>query len=225
MEQRATEAGTELVLDSRKLIVGFVLLIAVCGAFFIIGFMEGKRQAIQARIEPIPSGPATSGTGEVAKGTGTTASAKGTGADPNADRSVREQLDWYKKVQRNDTEPDKTISTAEAAKTVPANQAKKAPAAQPKGASAAPTAPARATLVPARKPSYSVQLGAFRQRHDAEMKAEAVKAKGYECTVEPSKSADPLYLVKVGTYDSRAGAVAMQRKLTKAGFSCFVKTN
>ena len=222
MEQRAAEAGTELVLDNRKLIVGFVLLIAVCGAFFIIGFMEGKRQPIQARILPNPSSPAASGAGE---GAGTTASAKEVGTNPGADKSVREQLDWYKKVQQNDAAPAKTISTAESAKTAPANEAKKAPAAQPKGASVAPAVPAPATLVPSGKASYSVQVGAFRQRHDAEVKAEAVKAKGFECTVELSKSADQLYLVKVGKYDSRAGAVAMQRKLTKAGFSCFVKTN
>jgi hypothetical protein len=47
MTDREPEAGHELVLDNRKLIIAFAVLIAICGAFFVLGFMEGRRQGFQ----------------------------------------------------------------------------------------------------------------------------------------------------------------------------------
>ncbi len=73
--------------------------------------------------------------------------------------------------------------------------------------------------------TYTVQVGAFRQLKEAESKAESVRAKGFECTIVPPGASSEYYLVKVGQFKLRADAKAMQLKLTKAGFSCYVKSN
>jgi cell division protein FtsN len=108
------------------------------------------------------------------------------------------------------------------------------PDAQTKAAKSTPAAetaakgekpPVPVVAVPAAKVSYSVQVGAFRQLSEAEAKVSAVKAKGFDCAIEPPTAGNQLYLVKVGNYAARADALSMQRKLTKAGLSCFIKTN
>ncbi len=221
MEQRSAELGTELVLDNRKLILGFVLLVALCGACFIIGFMEGKRQAIQAKVEAIAPGSLAQAPIEIPSGTAAKIPGKGTEAAPAKDQTVRGQLDWYNSVQRGATETGKAAPKTE---TVPPT-----PGAQTSPATVTPTKgnnpPAPEVRVPAAKVTYSVQVGAFRQLNEAEAKVSSVKAKGFECVIEPPKAPNQLYLVKVGIFVARADAVAMQRKLAKAGFSCFIKTN
>jgi len=101
MAQSSSDSRNEFVLDNRRLIIGFVLLIVICGAFFAVGFMEGKRQVVQARADRPSSGPATipSESGARSGTTSTTNPAKNGPAD---DRSVREQLDWYKTIQGGD---------------------------------------------------------------------------------------------------------------------------
>jgi cell division protein FtsN len=218
MEQRDAESGTEFVLDNRKLIVGFVLLVVICGVFYTIGFMEGKRQAVQPRVErrspgPVPKVP------EVTAGSDSKASITATKTAPVEDRSVREQLDWYKSVQSSEGETRKLGDVTKSAKTAPA-PAQSASTSQPQVAKAAP---AQGTIAPPPKVTYTVQVGAFRQRRDAETKAAALKAKGYASEVDLPQSADQIYLVVVGKFNSRADAVAMQLKLQKDGFSCFVR--
>jgi cell division protein FtsN len=80
-------------------------------------------------------------------------------------------------------------------------------------------------VIPGVRPTYTVQVGAFRQPREAESRAAALKEKGFECLIEAPKTEGQLYTVKVGRFESRAEAVAMQRKLTKVGFSCYIKTN
>jgi len=223
MDQRVTDPGTELVLDNRRLILVFLLLILVCGAFFVIGFMEGKRQAVQPRLQSPPSGsPAPAAEGAT---TESKTADSGSAITPVTSQSVREQLDWYKNVQRDETGAGTrstppvetaTVKSAVAMKNEPPSQAK---APQP------PAKPPAAAIVPDAKAVYTVQAGAFQLRRQADIKAEELKARGFECSIEPSRTAKQLFLVKVGKFDSRADAVAMQRKLAKAGFSCFVKVN
>jgi cell division protein FtsN len=49
-----------------------------------------------------------------------------------------------------------------------------------------------------------------------------LKSKGYEFTIEPS-STQELYQVKVGRFDSRDEAAAMELKLKRDGFSTLIK--
>ena len=48
MMDQHSDSGYELVLDNRRLIIAFAVLILFCGCFFVVGFMEGKRQGFQA---------------------------------------------------------------------------------------------------------------------------------------------------------------------------------
>ncbi len=221
MEQQSAELGTELVLDNRKLIIGFVLLVGLCGACFVIGFMEGKRQAVQTKVEAMAPGAGFPTPSEIPSSTAATNSGKAAETAPARDPAAREQLDWYKNVQRSDAETGKPAVKTEVVKPTPG--------AYPSAAKAAPakekSSPVPAVPVPAAKVSYSVQVGAFRQLSEAEAKASSVKAKGFECVIDAPKAPNQLYLVKVGNFVARADALSMQRKLAKAGFSCFIKTN
>jgi cell division protein FtsN len=220
MEQRDAESGAEFVLDNKKLIIGFVLLMVICGTFYTIGFMEGKRQAVQPQAERASPGPVPS-VPKVPAGSDSKANASAAKTASPEDRSVREQLDWYKNVQSSAGEMRKPGDLAKSAETAPA-QVKPTSTVQPQGGNAT-AAPAQVPLASPPKVTYSVQVGAFRQRREAEIKAAALKAKGYACEVDLPQSGDQIYLVLVGKYGSRADAVAMQRKLQKDGFSCFIR--
>jgi len=229
MADRDADSGIELVLDSRKFIIAFVVLIAICGCFFVLGFIEGKRQGLQEGTQTAAVAAPVTRPDE-----SQTAVAKPSVADTSA-AAVKEdagdqQLNWYKNVNRRDGEPEV------APKLTESTSAKKAaePAPAPKPA----VEPAKkATEVPAAKPApqekpavagpvtYSVQVGAFRVRREAENKAKTLKAKGFDCRIEVPRSPDELYLLKVGKFASRADAVAMQLNLKKSGINSFIKTN
>ncbi len=217
MDSKSAESGTELVLDNRRLILAFLLLMAVCGGFFVIGFMEGKRQVIHSAAGGSPSAAPT--TSEVPVATGTAAAAAPAKSARAEDRSIRDQLDWYKSVQSNAKDVGKGLDPAGTPKTTSVPGKKAAAVQSPTKPPAAPGAPAAAA-----KTVYTVQVGAFKQPREAETKAEALRVKGYPCSIELPKTADDFYLVKVGKFSSRADAVAMQRKLKKDGFNSFIKT-
>jgi cell division protein FtsN len=80
-------------------------------------------------------------------------------------------------------------------------------------------------VVPSANATYSVQVGAFKQRQDAEVTAKSLEAKGFQPVIEDPRLPSPYYLVKVGRFELRADAYAMQQKVKKAGFACFIKTN
>jgi cell division protein FtsN len=66
-------------------------------------------------------------------------------------------------------------------------------------------------------------VAAYRNRRDAEARAESLKSKGYEFTIEPSNNQENLYQLKVGRFDSRAEAAAMEARLKRDGFSTLIK--
>jgi len=202
MDNRSSDSSLEFVLDNRGLIVTFALLILICGVFFVLGFVEGKRQgAAAAKISAEVKLPDQErSTNEIP--------APKTAVNPGSQTS-KEQLDWYSNVNKRGKE---------SARLEPPLTAVKPGHSQPDTRKAAPNASSRAT--------YTVQVGAFRKREDAEKRAEMLKAKGYECVIEaPVEPTQPLYLLKVGKCSSRAEAVAISVRLQKDGFSTFIKTN
>jgi cell division protein FtsN len=221
MEQRSADPGAELVLDNRKLILGFVLLVAMCGACFVIGFMEGKRQAVQAKIESIAPMPAAAGSGTASSTPASPPPAASVTTNAAKDKNARDQLDWYKNVQRGESGVPKTPPKPEAVSPTQAPEQKDANSAPPKNTALPGPEPA----VPAGKVTYSVQVGAFRQLKEAETAAAGVRGKGFECAIESPSTTNTFYLVKVGPFKTRADAVAMKNKLSKAGFSCYIKFN
>jgi cell division protein FtsN len=229
MAERDADSGIELVLDNRKFIIAFVVLIAICGCFFVIGFIEGKRQGTQEGIPQVAtSEPKTSrdeAQSEETKTGDTAATAK-----PAQEGTEEQQLNWYKNVNRKEGEPEVTQQKAASSPTPkatepvsapkPAGEPSKKPVAEPEVKSAPQQTTASSGPV-----TYSVQVGAFRVRQEAENKGKMLKAQGFDCRIDVPKTSEDLYLLKVGKYSSRADAVAMQLRLKKSGIASFIKTN
>ena len=207
MDTYDDESRLELNLDNRKLIIGFAGLMIVCAVFFVFGFVEGKRQApkTESRAEgiapPAPELKAASQPEAIPAGSNS--------ASKPPEKAVAEQLDWYRKVNRRGTPSTRELSSIKPKQ--PAGPPAGRESSRPRGAS--------------QKVTYSVQIGAFRQRPEAENRAAVLKAKGYEYFIEPPKDGSELYLLKVGRFDSRPAAVAAQLKLKRDGFSSFIKSN
>ncbi len=208
MDRHADESRLELDLDNRKLIIGFALLMVICAGFFVFGFIEGKRQAL--RTEPrVAESPVPAPESRVPSQTESKPALSDSAAKPAPPKPINEQLDWYKKVNSHGKRDAKDLASLEAKK--PSTPPTRIESSRP------------ADL--AQKATYSVQIGAFRNRREAENRAAVLKAKGYDSFVEPSKPGAELYLLKVGRFDSRAAAVASQLKLKKDGFASFIKSN
>jgi cell division protein FtsN len=202
MADRGMESWLELVLDYRKLIISFLVLMLILGSFFVLGFIEGKRQGYRegtqsaAALAPNsnPEGAPLSETyvNEV--------KSNPPGKNETSASSEEQPLDWYKNVNRPE---EGAIETPPPKKTE--GSSTKTPLETPTG--------------------YSVQVGAFRQKHEAEIKAQLLKSKGFDYRIEPPQPPEQFYLLKVGKFDSRADANAMQLRLKNSGFKCFIKTN
>ena len=224
MDRHPVDPGFEFVLDNRKLIVIFALLLAVCAGFFVFGFVEGKRQAVQVEVQKAPPPPSVE-TPPAPTPPPVSEPETKAASDPApavADTSIREQLEWYKNVKdqpestpkRKDT---KAATTKAAKKAEPA--ASNGPA-QPDPA----TVPSHPLNASSDATTFSVQVAAYKNRSDAESRAGALRSKGYEPTIDANPQQN-LYHLKVGRFNSRAEASAMELKLKRDGFSTIIKKN
>jgi cell division protein FtsN len=222
MPGQIRDSGLQLELDNRLLILVFGLLIVICGGFFVLGFYLGKHQSLQAadRMSASSAAPVQN------------APQSDTAAESNAGKKAvevrpgREEAEWYRSV--NKSENANRLSPAKKSGLSPGSaepweaQEKKSreEAAGPSASKAAIKSEA-----PIQKITYSVQVGAFRQRKEAETKASLLKAKNFPYVIEPPKTASGLFLLKVGRFESKPDAVAMKLRLQKNGFKGFVKPN
>jgi cell division protein FtsN len=215
MNEHEANSGIEVELDNRKIILAFVILIAICGGFFVLGFMEGKRQGYQAGMQTA----AEIGTTE------TPAAAQAQLSEPEtveeskpAQSDTEDQpLNWYQNVNRREGE-------AEIAPRATTESSKKA-SAKVKAAAKSPSKSKTASSLGAGSISYTVQVGAFVKKEEAEIRGQELRAKGFDYRIEPPVPPDQFYYVKVGNFDTRAKAVATQIRLKESGFSCFIKSN
>lgn len=216
MDKAPVDGGLEFVFDHRKLIVGFLLMILVCGSFFVLGYIEGKRQGLKAAGEALPASPAeppaAAAASDPAPAEPPPATAAGEAQAAKESKAVREQLDWYENVN-NPGESAGLIEKPARGRAEPAAGTPKAPAPAP------PAAASRQT--------YTVQVGAFRMRKDAESLATQLKAKGFPSTIElsPPDTGQQLFLLKVGKFQSRSEAAEMRLRLKKEGLRPFIKAN
>ncbi len=213
MMDRSSDSGYELVLDNRRLIVAFAILVSLFGCFFVLGFVEGKRQGFQAGAQIAAETGANPASAREASAPKTSAFSADSETENSKEPPDEPPLGWYKSVSGKGERPE-IASPPSVANPVPEE----------------PRQPAQPTLKPPAKTaaspsSYSVQVGAFRQKKQVDAKAEILRSKGFDCRIEPPESEEGLYLLKVGRFKSRAEAVAMQLRLKKSGFSSFIKTN
>ncbi|HTY63752.1 MAG TPA: SPOR domain-containing protein [Acidobacteriota bacterium] len=236
MTDNSSDSGYELVLDNRRLIVFFVLLVLICCCFFVVGFVEGKRQGFQAGSQTAAETAAKS-VSEAKEPEHASAVADSEKA-PVKEDAEKQQLNWYKNVsgqEQKNTIAHVPAEPASAPKGAPKKEKETAkpvvvplpaePAPAPKASAKKETVNPAAVSAPAASVSYTVQVGAFRQRQQVEAKAKALKAKGFDCRIEVPQSSEDLYLLKVGRFKSKAEAVEMELRLKKNGFSSFIKTN
>jgi cell division protein FtsN len=108
------------------------------------------------------------------------------------------------------------------------------PRPQPKEtASAAARASAERSVSPAKqtaftKTAYSVQVAAFRAWSQVEVKVKELEVKGFESNVELPQASDDYYRIRVGSFDTRAEAAEMAKRLKEYGFETMIaqiKTN
>ena len=215
MERYPAQPSYELVLDARRLIIACVLVIFVCGVFFVLGFVEGKRQILQASLTEQGAPPAAPTQAGIPKSE-TRVTQPATTVPETPARQAADQQSWYDKAsaqgQQAKPQPRPDATAKPGAATAPASA--RPGAVQP----VSPAKPAGATF-------YSCQVGAFRQQREAQVKADELKTRGYDSAIEAPASAGGLFLLKVGRFATRAEAVAMQSRLKKAGYNCFVKTS
>jgi cell division septation protein DedD len=214
MTNHETESGLELIVDNRKLIIAFALLIVICGGFFVVGFMEGKRQGFQEGAQTAAESPPKKDAVSTEIQTGEPARADQAAVSIRQD-SGDQQLDWYKNVNRQAGEPESISST------VASNAKPKATVLPPAAISTDESEPDAKTG----PVTYSVQVGAFLQKQEVETRANVLREKGFDCRIEPPQDSGEFYLLKVGKFRSRAEAVAIQLQLKKSGFPSFIKTN
>jgi cell division protein FtsN len=203
MEDRGVESGLELVLDNRKLIISFLVFILILGSVYVLGFIDGKRQGYHEGTQAAAVlAPNSDAEGAPLSETALNEPKSNSPGKSEASAAPEEQpLDWYKNVNR--PEEEGAIETSPLKKTEESST--KTPLETSKG--------------------YSVQVGAFRKKHEAEIKAQLLKSKGFDYRIEPPQPPEQLYLLKVGKFSSRTDAIAMQLRLKNSGFKCFIKTN
>jgi cell division protein FtsN len=239
MVDRDVESGRELVLDNRKLLGIFVVFIGICGVFFILGFKEGKRQGIQ-QGEQTATEIARKAYDAGAREPVSKAPAADVNVAPPTEAAEGQQLDWYQNVNRKDGAPavvhpttaEKTagdVKNAErAAKTMKTTETEpaQAPSKKPVTETLITSKPQKqADALPSNTALYSVQVGAFRMKSEAENKANELRARNYECRIENPQSSDGFYLLKAGKFKTKAEAVAMRLRLQKSGIFSIIKTN
>ena len=216
MSEHELHAGIEVELDNRKIILAFVVLIAICGGFFVLGYMEGKRQGYQAGMQTAAEVGTTESPVAAQAQLPETETIKDS-AVPKSD-AVDQPLNWYKNVNRG--EGNAEIEPRAATESPKTNTVKAEPAVKSPG-----KAKTEAISIDSGSISYTVQVGAFIKQEEAETRGQELQAKGFKYRIEPPVPPDRFYFVKVGDFDTKADAVAMQLRLKESGFSCFIKSN
>jgi DedD protein len=201
----ASAQDTEITLGTGKLLFLFFGLVAICAAFFAIGYSLGRKS------EPVIA--ATSAGVEQPVSTSSKAGGSATSSPP---------MTFYKSVEQKDANPQLTpaadAKTATANPSAPANTVATNPAAAQ--SPAVGTADSTATLPTA---GYFVQVAAVSKQEDADALVDALKAKQYPAFVTSQSATDKLFHVQVGPYTDIKDAEAMRTRLISDGYSPIVK--
>jgi len=166
------------------------VLIAICGSFFVLGFIEGKRQGIKEgnqtaaetahKAAPAPVQAQTQTPKAPAGGAGRASGAGRAGETPAKEDPLKQQLTWPKVVTSGEAK-DASLTTKAVKEPAADLEAKTKP--QAKGAHAEPG-------------TYTVQVGAFRVQREAESKAKSLRSQEYDCRIEEPQSPGGYYLLK-----------------------------
>jgi cell division protein FtsN len=163
-----------------------IAAIVVLGLTFTAGVQVGRQWSRHALHAPAPEGDKT-------EKKATTRKSGLVEADPASVRPAPEKLTFYQTL----TAP---LGPAPSyAKPGPAGKA---------GGAAAPAAPgAAATGAPAAAPSWTVQVGVFKTRQQADTVQRDLRAAGFEASVTPTAAeGEARFRVRVGSFAAKAEA-------------------
>lgn len=218
----------EIQVSAKQLVFLFMASVVLAVAVFLLGVSVGRgvreRTGAQASApESASSGtqaatevgamppetqipPATLRYSDLSKGDGSVSSSPGT---TKADSPQASPTSDVPDVQ----EPEGPTPAREAKAAPP-------PPTLPKSEPAAKTPPKSELPAPPKPGSgWSLQIGAYRSRENADKQAAALKAKGYPATVSQIGG---LFRVRVGSYPERAEADRVAAKLKQEGFASSV---
>jgi len=236
--QKQADNEPDFELDNRKLVLIFLAFLAICGCFFIFGYILGlgrdsapdpvnytdaaipgnsrvkDNSDVDAynRIDEIVSEPVSPPT-TVIEQAQAQAGASVTSSTPVAPPETAN-------VVLTPETPAVTVPplSSDKPKTQPRETTSK-----PTGATAGKTTPSTKQSTSA-KTTYSVQVAAFRVRSQAETTVMELAAKGFDSRIEPPTS-DDYYRIKVGNFATRAEANGMMNRLQKSGFKPIITEN
>jgi cell division septation protein DedD len=218
-----------------------VLLVAVCGVFFAIGYSLGKTSAREQAVNDktslsaslaAPAVPESSVVKPSAVVSGKADSRPGSSEDSSAAKSAPD-MTFYSAVKKDDhgAHPADLAVASSAAKTpqevqtVDTASVKVAPLeANPAKSAADAKVDTKAAVIPVGGGAFVVQIAAVSREEDAAALAGALRKKSYSVFVVNNPAVhDKLYHVQVGPFATLQDAEAMKLKLTGEGYNPIVK--
>jgi len=197
---------TEITLGTGKLLFLFFGLVAICAAFFSLGYTLGRKSESPA-LATNPSVP--------------TVSAR-TAAEKPAEETPAlsaPPLTFYKTVEQKDANPQ----LAPAADTgTAANEATPADSATKPQPAASNPAPVDPMALPS-SASYYVQVAAVSKQEDADSLVDALKKKQYAAFTTTNSPTDKLFRVQVGPFSDIKDAEATRARLISDGYNPILK--
>ncbi|PYX27925.1 MAG: hypothetical protein DMG77_17185 [Acidobacteria bacterium] len=195
----ASSPDTEITLGTGKLLVLFFGLVAVCAAFFAVGYSLGRKSE---------TGITTASAAPSPQPTSTKTKAAGTSQPP---------MTFYKAVEQKDANPELTPPS----ESKPDSSATQAPPASGQAQTPAANAPDPMTTLPSA--GYFVQVAAVSKQEDAEALVDALKKKQYPAFVAATSTADKLFHVQVGPFSDIKDAEAIRARLISDGYNPILK--
>jgi cell division protein FtsN len=244
------DAETEKTVSTGKLLGLFLLLVVLCGVFFVLGYSFGRSTAA-ASLKPAPASasPSAPKPSSVDSPDATTTTAAATppttpyitstpppGAIPAPPPQSPPQP-VQPQVQPAPQSAPQPAPTPPSAYTPPAgrNARRSAPSRSAPAYSASAAAPAPYTPPPARKPaapestraaspqgSYVVQVAAVSKKQDADALSAALRRKQYQVFVAQTET-NGLYRVQIGPFGDRKDAEVVRLLLVSDGYNPIVK--
>ncbi len=207
------EGEFELVLGNRQLISVFVIVVALLGVFFSMGYIVGRNsspvagaaEAAKSNSEahPAESAPADSSSSPVPSDAPAQPSATGAGADDSARAQKPPSV----------TQPERPAAAPPAAKPTPASAREAKPKPFPERDASPP--PERA--LPGQLAGGQYWQVVATTRPDAEIIAEALARKGFHAVLAPAPK-DGVFRVLVGPLADAPTQAQTRTNLEAAGF-------
>lgn len=184
---------TEITLGTGKLLGIFFLMVAICAAFFTMGYLFGRSSTTMAA--------STTVVGTVPGAGSNPASKPSAGANRAADT------------------PQTAADSNTTSQAPPTPQPTLLPVKATEESSTAPSTETRT----AASGSYMVQVAAVSRQEDAEILVNALRKKQYPVLMVANVPGDSLFHVQVGPFTDPKEAEAMRSRLAGDGYNAIVK--